>query len=313
MPDAPFYIVLNAGSGHSDTDIASDAIAGVLSGAGRAHEILRVADPEQLRDIATQAVAKAKHANGIVVAAGGDGTLNAVAQVALNASCPFGVIPQGTFNYFGRTHGISSDAAEAARGLLTARVEPVQVGLVNGRVFLVNASLGLYPQMLENREKQKQRHGRSRLVAAWAALLTIFRGYRPMLIKLLHEGRTHEVRTLTLFIGNNRLQLEQVGLDEPEIVEDGRLVAIVLLPLPTLALLRSLAQGAMGKLGHAHGVRHFAFTSITIAPSNRRVRRMKIATDGEIQWIRAPIEFSVAPEPLLMLKPVDAVPEVAAR
>lgn len=313
MPDAPLYIVLNAGSGHEDTDTASDAIASVLRNAGRPHEILRVEDPEHLRDVATQAVAKAKHTNGIVVAAGGDGTLNGVAQIALGAGCPFGVIPQGTFNYFGRTHGISSDAAEAARGLLTASVEPVQVGLVNGRVFLVNASLGLYPQALQDREEQKQRHGRSRLVAAWAALVTIFRDYRPMLIKLQHEGRTQEVRTLTLFVGNNRLQLEQVGLDESEIVEDGKLVAIVLPPVPTLALLSLLARAAMGKLGQAHGVRHFAFTSITVAPSSRRVHRMKIATDGEIKWIQMPIEFSVAPEPLLMLKPVDAVPEVASR
>ena len=88
MPDAPLYIVLNAGSGHEDTDTASDAIASVLSNAGRAHEILRVEDPEHLRDVATQAVAKAKHTNGIVVAAGGDGTLNAVAQIALSAGCP---------------------------------------------------------------------------------------------------------------------------------------------------------------------------------------------------------------------------------
>ena len=81
MPDAPLYIVLNAGSGHEDTDTAS--VASVLSNAGRPHEILRVEDPEHLRDVATQAVAKAKHTNGIVVAAGGDGTLNGVAQIAL--------------------------------------------------------------------------------------------------------------------------------------------------------------------------------------------------------------------------------------
>ena len=85
MPDAPFYIVLNAGSGHSDTDKASDAIAKVLSEAGRLHEILHVEDPERLREIATDAVAKAQRNDGIVVAAGGDGTLNAVAQVALGS------------------------------------------------------------------------------------------------------------------------------------------------------------------------------------------------------------------------------------
>ena len=313
MPDAPLYIVLNAGSGHSDTDTVSDTIADVLNSAQRAHEILRVDNPERLREIARQAIAKAEGNDGIVVAAGGDGTLNAVAQVALRSGCRFGVIPQGTFNYFGRTHGISSDTAEATRALLSASVLPVQVGMVNGNIFLVNASLGLYPQSLEDREDQKQRHGRSRLIAAWAGLVTIFRDYQPMLIKLQHEGRTHELRTLTLFVGNNRLQLEQIGLDESEIVEDGKLVAIVLGPVPSWKLLQLVARGAMGKLGSEPGVRHFAFSSITVAPSSRFVQRVKIATDGEVRWMQTPVEFSIAPEPLLLLKPIDAAPETARR
>lgn len=312
MSAAPLYIVLNAGSGHSDTETTRRAIAEVLNAAGRAHEILRVEDPKKIDEVARQAVDKARENDGIVVAAGGDGTLNAVAQATLGSGCQFGVIPQGTFNYFGRTHGISSDAAEAARGLLTARVQPVQVGLVNDRVFLVNASLGLYPQLLKDREEQKERHGRSRLVAAWAALVTIFRQYRPMLVKLEHGGRTHELQTLTLFVGNNRLQLEQVGLDEAESVEQGKLAAIVLRPVPTLTLLWLALQGAMGNLARARGVEHFASSSLTVTPSFRRIRRLKVATDGEIEWMTAPIEFRVAPEPLLLLKPIAAVPETAS-
>lgn len=311
MSDPSLYVVLNAGSGHSDTDIVSATIAEVLNSAQRAHEILRVDDPEQLQEIAGQAVEKAQRNNGIVVAAGGDGTLNAVAQVVLRSGCRFGVIPQGTFNYFGRTHGISSDTAEATRALLNGRVLPVQVGMVNGNIFLVNASLGLYPQSLEDREDQKQRLGRSRLIAAWAGLVTIFRDYQPMLIKLKHEGRTHELRTLTLFVGNNRLQLEQIGLAESDIVEDGKLVAIVLPPVPSWKLLELVARGAMGKLGREPGVRHFAFSSISVAPSSRFVQRVKIATDGEVRWMDTPVEFSIAPEPLLLLQPIDAVPETA--
>jgi diacylglycerol kinase family enzyme len=257
-------------------------------------------------------VLKAQQSNGIVVAAGGDGTLNAVAQATLGSGCEFGVIPQGTFNYFGRTHGITTDAIEATRALLTARVYPVQVGLVNGRVFLVNASLGLYRQSLEDREEQKQRFGRSRLIAAWAAVGTILRGYRPMLIKLQREDEELELRTLTLFVGNNRLQLEQIGLDT-DVVEDGKLAALVLRPVSTLALLGLLVRGAMGRLSKARGVDSFALTRLTVTPSNPRIRRLKIATDGEVAWMNTPIEFRVAPEPLLLLKPIHATPESEAR
>ncbi|MGK2857117.1 MAG: diacylglycerol/lipid kinase family protein [Thermoanaerobaculia bacterium] len=311
MADLPLYIVLNAGSGNSETETTLRAISDVLTAAGREHEILRVDDPARLGEVAQQAVAKARQNNGIVVAAGGDGTLNAVAQATLGSGCQFGVIPQGTFNYFGRTHGISSDAAEATRALLSARVLPVQVGLVNDRMFLVNASLGMYPQVLDDREEQKRLNGRSRMVAAWAGLLTIFRGYRPTRIRLEHEGRTHEFRALTLFVSNNRLQLEQVGLGGSAVVEDGKLVAVVLRPVSMLTLLWLVARGAVGNLAGGRGVQHFPFSSVTVTPSSRRVRRLRVSTDGETALIDTPIEFRVAPEPLLLLTPLDAVPETA--
>ncbi|HYM48547.1 MAG TPA: acylglycerol kinase family protein, partial [Burkholderiaceae bacterium] len=103
MAAAPIYIVLNAGSGDSDTETTCREIADVLNADGRVHQILRVDDPERLGEIARQAVAKAQQNAGVVVAAGGDGTLNSVAQATLGSGCQFGVIPQGTFNYFGRT------------------------------------------------------------------------------------------------------------------------------------------------------------------------------------------------------------------
>lgn len=313
MPDAPLYVVLNAGSGRDDTETTSRAIADVFQAAGRHHEIFRVDDPKQLGAIAQQAVAKAKENSGIVVAAGGDGTLNAVAQATLGSGCIFGVIPSGTFNYFGRTHGISSDTSVAAQALLTARVQPVQVGIVNERVFLVNASIGLYPQLLEDREEQTHRHGRSRLVAVWAALVTIFRGYRPMLVKLESDGRMHQLRTLTLFVANNRLQLEQMGLEAEVVEEERKLAAIVLGPVSKLSLLWLALQGALGRLREASGVQRFSLTKLLVTPSNLRRSRLKVATDGEVTWMKTPVEFSVAPEALQLLVPIDAVPETANR
>lgn len=310
---APLFIVLNAGSGHGDTDETCKTIRKVLSDAGRAHEILRVEDSAQLAGMARRAVADAQKCGGVVVAAGGDGTLNAVAQATIGSGCHFGVIPQGTFNYFGRTHGISSDAALGTRSLLTARAHPVQVGLVNDRIFLVNASLGLYPRLLEDREGHKRRYGRNRLVAAWSALLTISRAHRPMLLKLEQGGQIRELRALSLFVGNNRLQLEQVGLTEADAVEDGKLAAILIRPVPMLALLWLAIKGSMGRLAEARGVDHVAMSNLTVSPASRHAARMKIATDGEVNWMNTPIRFSIASEPLLLLKPVDAVPETAAR
>lgn len=301
-PTTPFFIVLNAGSGHNDTAATRATIEGVLNEAGREHRILLVDDARRIQAVAAEAVALARARGGVVVAAGGDGTINAVAQAVLGSGCPFGVLPQGTFNYFSRTHGVPSDTAEATRLLLTARAHPVQVGLVNEQVFLVNASLGLYPQLLEDREAWKRQFGRSRFVAFSAGLATLLRAHRRLRLHTEHRGQEREVRTPTLFVGNNRLQMEQIGTARA--FEQGHLAAIVLRPVGTLGMLWLLLRGALARLGEADNVDTFGFDTLTVRPARfRREQRMKVATDGEVAWLPAPLTFRVSPVPLALLKP----------
>lgn len=305
--DAPIFVVLNVGSGSDDANATRATIERVLSEAGREHELTVVDEPARLHDIARNVVGRARARGGVVVAAGGDGTINAVAQVVLGSGCAFGVLPQGTFNYFSRTHGLPATTEEGTRLLLTAEAQPVQVGLVNDRVFLVNASLGLYPKLLEDREAYKQQYGRSRLVALWSGVMTLLRGHRRLRLHLEQDGdlQACELRTSTLFIGNNRLQLEQIGIREAPLLEQGRLAAIALRPVGRLEMLWLLLRGAFGQLGDADKVSSFPFARITVQPAlrGRAGRRIKVATDGEIAWLTTPLVFRVAPQPLWLLKP----------
>ena len=222
----------------------------------------------------------------MVVAAGGDGTLNAVAQAVLGSGCAYGVLPQGTFNYFSRTHGIPSDTAQAMQVLLHARAQPAQVGLVNGRVFLVNASLGLYPKLLEDREGWKQQFGRSRLVAFGAGLATLLRGYRSLRLRIEVQGQARNVRTPTLFVGNNALQMEQLGFPLAKDIDGGALAAIMLRPVSRLSMLALLLRGAFGKLGDADQVLSIACARLNVHSARAfGARRVKVATDGEIVWL----------------------------
>lgn len=248
--NSPFYIVMNAGSGHAETALRSDTIRAVLDAAGRPFHLRVVEDGSQLADIAAWAVQEARAHEGVVVAAGGDGTINTVAHEAVRAGCLFAVLPQGTFNYFGRTHGIPEDLAEAVRALLTARIEPVQIGMVNERIFLVNASIGLYPTMLEEREQDKKQFGRSRIVAALSALKTLFGRVRLLHITIEQDGVERHLRTHTLFVGNNRLQMQQIGIEPlSEALEEGALAAIAPKPLSRLGTLGLMLRGALGQLG----------------------------------------------------------------
>lgn len=309
-PDAPFYVVLNAGSGHAETELRCSTIRDVLHEAGRRCELEIVRDAAQLGEAARRMAGKAAADGAILVAAGGDGTLNTVAHEAVQQGCVFGVLPQGTFNYFGRTHGIPEDLAEAVRALLRARVRPVQIGMVNDRIFLVNASVGLYPRLLEEREHDKRQYGRSRVVAILSALKTALGRHRNLRITLELDGRARHLRTPTLFVGNNRLQMEQVGMGPlEEALDGGRLAAIAPKPVGKLRMLGLLLRGALGRLGEADDVVAFAFKSMTVrAPLLSRRRRMKVATDGEVDKLTLPLRFQVIEDRLALLVP-DAAPQ----
>ena len=304
--NGPLFIVLNSASGHKDSDEERGVLAEVFNTAGRAFEFLQFDNPASITTVSARAVALAKANGGVVVAAGGDGTINAVAAAVLRSNCPFGVIPQGTFNYFGRANAIPQDARAAATALLGASISPVTVGEVNGRVFLVNASLGLYPQLLEDREAWKQQLGRSRLVAFASGLATIFQARGQLKLEIEMAGKTRALRTPTLFIGNNHLQLSQVGIHaaHADAVNHGELAGIVVRPMGTLALFGLLARGVIGRLGDAGNIDTFSFHHLKVALRGKR--RVKVATDGEITWMTPPLVFQVADTPLLLMVPAPA-------
>lgn len=301
----PFFIVMNAGSGGKDADQREEAVRTVLSAGGRPYRLWRVTDIRRLPEVAQEAVHLARLQQGTVVAAGGDGTINAVVREVLPSGCPFGVLPQGTFNYFSRAHGIPLDTGEACKVLLHGVLRQVQVGLVNQRPFLVNASLGLYPNLLEKREVHKQRFGRSRLVAVLSGLATLLTP-PPRLVLALDDGEGSNVMHIcTLVVDNNLLQLRQVGLPEERAVLQGELAAIVVKARGGGQLISALALAILGKLGEAAAVESFSFKKLTVKPLHRS-RRVKVATDGEVTWMAPPLVFQAAPGSLLLWVPPDA-------
>lgn len=313
-PGSALQFVVNGAAGSGGADARRDAIQSALNAAGR-RGVLRGCAPGDLAGVAREAAETARRTRTAVVAVGGDGTINAVAQAAHTVGCAMGVVPQGTFNYFARTHGIPADPAEAVAALLSAEPVPVRVAAINDRVFLVNASLGLYPDLLEDREAFKARFGRSRWVAMWAGAVTLLRAQRQLRLHIERSGGVRDVRALTLFVGNNRLQLEQLGVappppaagDSPAAELGERITAVMLKPIGTLAMLRLMLHGAMGRLGEADSVERFDFRQLVVRPGfTGRRRGVKVAFDGEVARMRAPLDFRVLERPMYLMKPVPA-------
>jgi diacylglycerol kinase family enzyme len=298
-PDAVLSVVVNAGSGHDDAGDATAVVRGILEAAGRRHAIHRIDGASAHGDVVSAAAREAAANHGVLVAAGGDGTVNSAAAAALAHDVAFGVLPRGTFNLFARAHGVPQDVGDATRALLRGRVQPVQVGRVGGRPFLVNAALGLYPQVLEDRERFKAEHGRSRANAIVSGLRSLLREPVQRRLDIDTGDGSRSVRTPTLFVGNNPLQLARLGIDA--VPGGGLLTGIVVRPIATAAMFRLALRGALGTLGDDDNVESFRFRRLTVAL--RGQRRTKVAIDGEVAWLDAPLAFDVWPSPLWLLAP----------
>jgi diacylglycerol kinase family enzyme len=295
---SPLQFVINAAAGSGDAEAKREVIEASLRAGGRRGDLL-FCSPSELTCVSHQAATRAIATHTAVVAVGGDGTLNTVAQAAHAAGCAMGVVPQGTFNYFARTHGIPADPAEAVRQLLRAAPAPVQVAGINERVFLVNASLGLYPDLLEDREAYKARFGRSRWVAFVAACATLLRAQRRLRLRIEMGGKVRDMQTLTLFVGNNRLQLQQFGAEPDDTLAgapgDGTMAALVLRPIGTLSMIGLMLHGAMGRLGEAAGVERFEFEHLVLggaahaaAGSQRGESGLRWRSDDDARTARLP-------------------------
>ncbi len=300
----PFFFVMNPGSGNQNAQQTQDTISAILSAAGCRYQFMVVEEGSQLITAAQQAVKLAQEQAGAVVAVGGDGTLNTVSQAVLGTGVPFGVLPQGTSNYFARCEGIPQDTDAATQWLIEAVIKPVNVGKLNGKIFLVNASLGLYPQLLEDREAFKQRFGRNRLVALGAALMTLLKAHRQLAVQIEYAGEIRTLRTPTIVVNNNALQLEHIGIDKGDELARNHLVAITSTPVSTPALYGMLLRGLLSRLGEDENLISFSFEKMTVRLGRGR-RRIKVAMDGEVSYMRSPLEFSVAEHRLPLLVPRD--------
>lgn len=305
---APLFFVLNvaAGSQHAEATIA--AIKKGMAGSERDFRLITLKTGNAKKRIRA-VVDEACTAGAIVVAAGGDGTICGVAQQLVNRPCPLGVLPQGTFNYFARSLGMQEETEAAVQQLLHSHPKPIQAGMVNGQLFLVNASLGLHPQMLLDREAFKAKLGRHRLVAMLAGLFTL--AQRPHDLNLCLSGDSGElsINSPLLFVCNNPLQLEQLGLGHrqssgPAPALRGSLMAVLLRHAGSMQLYRLALKGALGTLGEDELLSLSTFKHLTVQPRPRwQFRFVKVALDGEVKRMRTPLYFEAVAGAISVMMP----------
>jgi diacylglycerol kinase family enzyme len=226
-------------------------------------------------DEGEDAAALARDADTPLGMAGGDGSLAAVAEVAVERDVPFVVVPFGTRNHFARDLELDPEDPLVALQAFSGRETRVDAGRVNDRLFLNNVSLGLYARLVRRREHHRRR---SEAFARLRALGLLAR--RPGPLGVTIDDRPVEARVI--LVSNNRYELELFSVGERERLDEGALHVYV-------------AHGWLpGAWEEQSGER---FTIGT------RAGRLPAAVDGEPEELETPLRFEIRPQALRVLLP----------
>ncbi|HEX8096647.1 MAG TPA: diacylglycerol kinase family protein [Pyrinomonadaceae bacterium] len=296
MPQQP-AVIINAASGADDKREAREALESFFRSRGNHTSVWLARRGEEITELARRAVREERRP---VIAGGGDGTINAVASVLVGTDRPLGVLPLGTLNHFAKDMHIPLALADAARVCVEGRAARVDVGEVNGRIFLNNSSLGLYPTIVREREKIQERLGSGKWPAFLWAALTVLKRYPFLDVRLSTDERELFRRTPFVFVGNNEYEMEGLSLGARSCIDKGELSLHVVHRTGRMGLLRFALRALFGGLRKEKDFDSLCTKELWVAT---RRTRLRVATDGEVTIMQTPLHYRVRPGALRVLVP----------
>ncbi len=275
---------------------AAGDVAAALAAAGIDSEIVAVGG----RETAARAADLIKQGAELIIAGGGDGTVSAIAGELAGSSATLGILPLGTLNHFARDLGVPFDLAEAAKAIAAGTMRRVDVAEVNGRAFVNNASIGLYPLMVMDREAQQQRFGRSKRLAMLVASLRTMTRFHARRLRLRVDGGEARVDTPLLFVGNNDYRLAFPGAGRREALDDGQLCVMVMRSKSLPGFLAATARALLG-IGRPDDMVRLDGVRELEVDSSRGL--LTVALDGETLHLSPPLNFRIRPKALRVIVP----------
>lgn len=271
-----------------------DEIAAAFSAAGATATFIEM---EKGADPAAHAREAAKTSD-VVVAAGGDGTVSAVASALAGTDTALGVLPAGTLNHFARDMKIPHDLEKAAAILAAGQAVTVDTAEVNGRTFVNNSSIGVYPNAVAIRE-QLRKAGHRKWPAMAIAIWRVLRTYRGVTVDLDVNGKRFSARTPFVFVGNNEYVIEGRQIGAREHLTGGQIFVYLAPHIKTRQLPLLLIKALFGHARESHAFEIIPTTDVTIATTHRRP--ISVSLDGETTTLKMPLHYQSRPGALKVL------------
>lgn len=291
-------VVTNDKAGVKNTETETDQALQMLDAFSDMHTctVTEIADKE------TAAKLIEEHQPYAIVAVGGDGTVNASATAAYAHDIKLGVIPAGTFNHFAKHMNIPLDQKEAAAVIISEHTETIDLGVVNETYFINFISLGVYADIVKNREQLRQ-SGYSKWSAFRAAFWNIFFRATPLKLELAGEQDSYQKKTALVFIGNGSFDFGSLDiLANRTDVDSGKLQLILMKDYSRLRLLCILLLSLCMNIKHRLGFESVMLSTITIKTKQKTVT---VSLDGEIMELTTPLTISKKPAALNVFTPTS--------
>ena len=235
----------------------------------------------------------------LVVAGGGDGTVSLVASALVGTGKSLGILPLGTLNHFARDLRIPLEFEAAVQNLLSGVAAYLDVAEVNGRFFLNNSSLGLYPTIVREREKHERLGSGKWPAFVWAAIAAL-RRYPFVHVRVIADEKMVTTRTPFVFVGNNHYAMERLNIGTRERLDEGELCLYLTKQMSRLGLLRLALRALFGRLREEKDFLAMSTRELTIHIKSSRAR---VALDGEVAMIQTPLEYKIRPRALSVIVP----------
>jgi diacylglycerol kinase family enzyme len=257
---------------------------------GHECEVRRV-DGIELFDTSRRSAQSGSHS--LIVAGGGDGTLNTVASALVGTGVAFAVLPLGTFNHFAKELQIPLDLTEAVEALATGETIPFSIGKVNHKYFLLFCAVGLYTDMVRHRDAQREVLGRKKMWAGFIAFVKMLARWPLMRLRLTGiEGPSHpdlSRLTTTAYVSLSGYQMQQMGLnDVPENSRD----ALTLLISPHVTrwqLLGFLFKAMFRRANSRRDLERLRAQRLELNIRRREV--VRVGYDGEVESMKTPLRI----------------------
>lgn len=289
-------VIVNRGGGSADG--AEERIKEAFEGTGLEPDV-RLVEPGELdRHCAELARAEGVEA---LVAAGGDGTISTVAASVADTGIALGVLPMGTLNHFARDAGIPFDLKAAAEAIAAGRTRQVDAAEVNGRLFVNNSAVGLYPMLVRAREAQQRRLGRTKRLAMLVATARAMWRFSSRRLTVTFAGMKAPVETPLLFVGNNKYEMSLLGLGTRQALDKGELCLYAPLARSRTAFVWLSLRAVVGR--HDRQRDFLTVEGIEEAEINSHRRMLMVALDGEAAPMETPLKYRIRAGALKLIVP----------